>query len=167
MYELGSTRPVFRVAGMDQAAQLLVFFLNGQRHALHLASVERVVRAVSITPLPKAPNVVAGVINVQGRLLPVIATRRRFGLAEREIALSDRLIIAHTPQRLVALLVDAVAGVISYPAGDIVSPHAIAEGLEYVHGIVKLSDGLLLISDLAAFLSIDEKRALDASLATI
>ena len=62
---------------------IVVFTLDEQRYALHLLAVERVVRAVEVTALPEAPEIVLGVVNVKGRIVPVINVRRRFRLPER------------------------------------------------------------------------------------
>ena len=70
---------------MAQPVQIVVFALDDRRIALPLAAVERVVRAVEVTPLPKAPAVVLGAVNVQGNLVPVFHLRRRFRMPEREI----------------------------------------------------------------------------------
>src|SRR5277367_233894 len=73
----------------SQASHLVVFDLEEQRYALRLSAVEQVVRAVEITPLPKAPEIIRGVVNVHGRVVPVYHIRARFRLPEREIDLSD------------------------------------------------------------------------------
>lgn len=149
---------------MGPSARLVVFELDGGRYGLPLELVERVIRVVEITPLPKAPDVVLGVINVQGRLLPVASTRKRFGLSEREPGLSDQLIIARTPARSVALLVDEVTGVLEYSEGESLPAEAIVRGTDYVAGIVRQSDGMVLIHDLGRFLSLDEERHLDEAM---
>jgi purine-binding chemotaxis protein CheW len=141
--------------------QLVVFALEDQRYALHLSTVERIVRAVEMTPLPKAPEIVIGVINVQGRIIPVFNIRRRFHLPEREIELSDQLIIANTARRTVALVVDTVDGVIERLSEEITPADQVLPRIEYVEGIVKLENGLVLIHDLDKFLSIDEETKLD------
>jgi len=87
---------------------IVVFALEEPRYALLLSAVERVVRAVEITPLPKAPEIVLGIINAQGRIIPVIDVRQRFRMPTREMKLDDRLIIARTSRRQVALVVDSV-----------------------------------------------------------
>ena len=79
---------------MEQSNQYVVFTLDEQRYALHLAAVERIIPVVEITPLPKAPDLVLGIINVGGQIIPVIDTRKRFRLPERELNLSDVLITA-------------------------------------------------------------------------
>jgi purine-binding chemotaxis protein CheW len=147
------------------AESLVVFGLDEQRYALHLAAVERVVLVAETTPLPGAPEIVLGVINVQGRIIPVVDIRRRFRLPEREIRLSDHLIIASTSWRAVALVVDAVAGVIERPAGDLIAADRILPNLDYLKGVAKLDDGLILIHDLDAFLSPVEERKLEQALA--
>jgi purine-binding chemotaxis protein CheW len=143
---------------------LVVFTLDGLRYAAALDAVERVVRAVEITPLPKAPEVVLGAVNLQGDILAVADPRRRFGLPERSLVPSDQLLIARTRSRRLALRVDSVAGVFDYPDADIVAAEAIAPGARYLAGIVKLSDGMLLIQDLDRFLSLDEEKRLTQAL---
>lgn len=145
---------------------LVVFNLDGL-YALHLRNVERVVRAAEVTPLPRSPNIVLGVINAQGSILPVVNVRRRFRLTEREIELSDRLIIAKTSLRRLALLVDSVSGVIERAAKDVVPADAIVPRMDYIEGVTKLDDHILLIHDLDSFLSLDEERDLDQALDSI
>jgi purine-binding chemotaxis protein CheW len=149
---------------MNQSNRLVVFTLDEQRYALHLATVERVVRMVEITPLPKAPEIVPGVINVQGRIVPVVNLRRRFGLAERELHLSEHIILAHTLKRVVALVVDTVNGIIERSDHEVIAAQRILPGLEYVEGVTKLDEGLILIHDLGTFLSLEEEKMLDAAM---
>lgn len=139
---------------------LIVFTLDNWRYALPLPVVDRVVRMVAITPLPKAPDVVLGVVNIQGRVIPVINMRQRFHLPEREIALTDQLVVAHTARRPVALVADAVLDVIACPVQSLVAAGEVLPNIEYVEGVVKLADGLILIHDLDKFLSLEEENFL-------
>lgn len=149
---------------MGSSNQLVVFTLDDRRYGLPLSSVDRVIRAVEIIPLPKAPEIIAGVINVRGRVVPVVNIRKRFRLPAREIALSDQFVIAHTTRRPVGLVADAVADVIEHPGQDVVGAGNILPGLEYVEGVVKLRDGLVLIHDLDKFLSLEEDASLSAAM---
>ncbi|HVU24670.1 MAG TPA: chemotaxis protein CheW [Opitutus sp.] len=151
---------------MNPAGQFVVFGLDERRFALRLPTVERVVRVVAIDPLPKSPAIVLGVVNIGGRVTPVVDPRRRFHAPAREPVATDHLIVARTAQRPVALLVDSVMGVVEQPAGQITPADAILPGLDYVEGVVKLEDGLIFIHDLDTFLSLEEARTLDAALAT-
>ena len=140
--------------------QILVFSLDEQRYAVRSSVVERVVQAVEITPLPQAPEVVLGVVNVQGRIVPVYNFRKRLGLTERELQLSDQMIMARTSKRTVALLVDAVADLVFCADGDIVSSATVLPGSEQTGGILKHREGLIFIHDLDVFLSLSEEQCL-------
>lgn len=144
----------------------VVFILEGQRYALHLSAVHRTVRMVHITPLIKAPDIVLGIVNIQGQVTPVINVRRRFGLPEREIALTDQLIVAHTTRRPVALVADAVMDVVECSGQSMVTAESILPEAEYLEGVVKLENGLILIHDLDTFLSLEEENSLDRALET-
>jgi purine-binding chemotaxis protein CheW len=149
-----------------QMANHVVFCFDRLRVALRLACVERVVRVVDIAPLPDAPDIVLGIVNLEGRIIPVINMRKRFRLPERDIVLSDQLVIARTRQRSVALVTDAVSGIVEYAEPDIVVAETILPGLEYSDGVVKLSDGLILIHNLGRFLSLEEAASIDSAMAT-
>ncbi len=84
--------------------RLVLLTVDGQTYALHLEAVDRIVRAVEVTPLPGAPVIVLGAIDVEGRVLPVLNLRRRLRLPEREIGPADQFLIARTERRAVALL---------------------------------------------------------------
>jgi len=147
---------------MNSSNQLVTFMLDEQRYALNLAVTERAVRIVEITPLPAAPEVVMGVVNVQGRVLPVINIRKRFQLPQREIRLSDQLIIARTAKRPVALLADAVSGVIECPENDtLTAAEKILPEMPYVKGVARLDSELIFIYDLDQCLSLEEENTLD------
>jgi len=146
---------------MGKPNQLLVLTLGGERYGLVLSAVDSVVRAVDITPLPQAPDIVLGVVNVRGRVIPVINLRRRFRLPEREIVLTDQLIIAHTARRPVALVADTVSDVLEYPESSLAEAQSILADADYIEGVVKLSDGLILIHNLDTFLSLEEETSLD------
>jgi purine-binding chemotaxis protein CheW len=143
-----------------------VFTLDEQRYALPVRDVERIVRAVEVTPLPRAPDVVLGVVNVQGRIVPVFNLRRRFRMPEREIGLSDHLIVARASGRTVALVVDSAIGVMEWDEPDRVSAKAVTPGVEYVEGVVKRPDGMIFIHDLGTFLSSGETRQMEEALAS-
>lgn len=144
------------------AACWVSFTLDGQRYALPLESVSRIVRAAEVTPLPLAPDVVAGAMDLGGRILPVYNLRRRLRLPERPLALDDQFVIAHTARRPVALIVDRALGLIDVQPGD--DGAALAPHLRHLRGVLSLPDGLVLIHDLESFLSPEEEEALQSAL---
>jgi len=149
---------------MNKSVVLVVFTLDEQRYALHLHAVKRIVRAVELTSLPKAPEIVLGVVNVQGQVIPVMNLRNRFNLPGKEIDLSDQLIVSQTSRRTVALVVDAVSDVIECPGQVITTSGKILPDTEYVEGVLKLEDGLILIHDLDTFLSLEEEEKLNEAM---
>ncbi len=142
----------------------MVFSLDAGRYAIPLAAAERVVRAVEVTPLPAAPALVLGVIDVGGRVLPVFDTHARLGLPQRSIEPADHFLIARTSERTVVLVIDVAQGLIEQPADALVEAGLIAQGIEHIRGVISLEDGLVLIHDLEQFLSATESRALDEAL---
>jgi purine-binding chemotaxis protein CheW len=146
---------------MEVLRQLVVFSLNDRHYALHLSAVERIVPVVKITVWPRAPEIVLGVVNIAGRLVPALDIRKRFRLPQRDISLSDHMIIARTSRRPVALIVDAAVAVIERSRSEITAAERILPSAEYVEGVAKLDDGLILIHDLDTFLSPVEERDLE------
>jgi purine-binding chemotaxis protein CheW len=147
------------------ADQMLVFALDEQRYALRLNSVKRIVRIPEITLLPSAPEIVLGVVNVQGKIIPVIDIRKRFRLSHRDLDLSYQLVIACTSRRNVALVVDAAIGVIEPTEEGAIVAEGICPSLSYVEGVLQLHGGLILIHDLDTFLSLEEESVLEQAMA--
>ncbi len=144
----------------NKLRRLVVFALDGNRYALRLSAVERIVRVVEVTPLPQAPEIVLGVVNVQGRIISVVDIRKRFRLPGREMSLSDQLVIAHTSRRPVGLVADTVSGVAERSVQEVIAAETILPGIEYVEGAAKLEDGIVFIHDLDRFLSLEEEKTL-------
>jgi purine-binding chemotaxis protein CheW len=127
--------------------------------ALLAELVAEVVRAVEIEPLPQAPPVVSGVINVRGSLTPVIDLRRRLGLSSKPLSPDDHFIVAECGPRRVALHVDRALDLLSISDFP-VQPLGQDASSPYASGAVALEDGVLVIYDLAAFLSAGEAAML-------
>jgi purine-binding chemotaxis protein CheW len=145
---------------MNRLSRLVNFNLDDGKFALFLSAVMRIIRVVEITSLPKAPEIVLGVINMHGQVIPVFDIRKRFRLPPRDTHLGDQMIVASTLKRTVALLVDSVSDVIEISEEKIIAGEKILPGLEYVEGVLKTEDGMILIHDLEQFLSLQEEKAL-------
>ena len=142
-------------------AEVLVFHLAGQRFALASTVVREVVRAVAVVPLPNAPPIVEGVIDYRGTIVPVLDIRARFALPAAPLDVHQHFIVADA-QRRVAIRTDRVAQVLPI---DATQTHKIEDAAPYITGVVQLDDGLVLIHDLATFLSADEVTTLDHAIA--
>ncbi|TAL80643.1 MAG: purine-binding chemotaxis protein CheW [Bacteroidetes bacterium] len=144
--------------------QILVFTLDELAYALPLHTVVRVIHAVEVRHLSNAPEIIAGIINVQGQIIPVADIRKRFGLAERETDPDDRLIIAATGKRKIALFADTVSGIKDMTTGQFVNSKEALPFAGYIKGVAKVDNELILIYDLEQFLSLDEENVLEKAL---
>lgn len=149
---------------MAQPGQWVVFRLDDGRYALPLAAVERIVRAAEITPLPGAPGIVLGALDVAGEILPVFDLRRRFGWPARPLDPEDQFVIARSSRRTVVLAIDSAQGVVETSADAITDSQRLERGLEHIRGVMALEDGLVLIHDLEQLLSPDEALALERAM---
>lgn len=149
---------------MNTSDAYVVFTLDDRRFGLGLSSVERILRIVEITPLPGAPEIVIGVTNIQSQVVPVYNIRRRFNLPERETNLDDHLIVANTSTHKVAIVADRVSGLVECPWQEMAPAAGVLRSTEYVEGIIKQADGLIIIHDLDKFLSPAEKKILTTAI---
>ena len=144
--------------------ELLVFELAGVRYALRLPVVREVVHAVLISPLPEAPAVVEGIVDVRGELVPVYDLRARFGLPVRQLKPDERLVIAWTGTRLIAFRCERTEWIEHLEESDIEEAAALPGQGRHLEGVARLADGLVLIQDLEQFLDEAEAAALAEAL---
>ena len=151
-------------AATARELQLLCVDVAGNRCALPVDAVVEIHPAVQLVPLLDAPEVVVGMVNRRGRALPVLDLRRRLGLPPRPLQAADRLVVLRLPDRDVAMVVDAAVDVVTVEAETIDT--AVARSTEAVRtqGVAVLPDGLLVVLDVAAFLSCTESAELDEAL---
>lgn len=145
---------------METANPHVVFVLEGQRYALALEQVERLLRAVEITPLPESFGMVCGVINLQGRVVPVLDLRRRFGLPGREIDVRDQLLVVRSGQTLIALPVDDTLGLVFEAEGEPLETGNNDSQHAYVSSVLPVGGDLVMVLDVAVLLTPSELRAL-------
>jgi purine-binding chemotaxis protein CheW len=144
--------------------EVVVFTLDGRRYGVPAADVQEVVRAVLPTPVPGAPDVVEGVINLRGHIVPVFDLRRRFRLPRRDVTPTDHLIVVRFAERRAVLRVDRVDGLVRLAAADVEEAGGVVPGAEYISWLARLPEELVLVHDLRTFLSRREAEVLDAAL---
>jgi len=149
---------------VNSLGQLLVFAVGEQRYALDISRVQRVVRIVEITPYPGLPSIVAGVVNIQGEVVPVISLQRCLALEDRGVRLTDRLILLNLDRRRVALWVDDVLEVREYDKTQWISAEDILSQLKAVEGVVKNGEELLILQNPEGYLSRQDHDLLDSEL---
>ena len=144
------------------SSHYLVFTLEDQQYALGLEAVERVVRAVELTSVPEAPEILVGLINIRGKIVPVLDIRRRFHLPPRDMEIKDRIIVSRTSSRTIAVIADTIEGVAEFAQEEIHEARKILPDMEgYVEGVGKLNDDTVLIYDINKLFSIEEIQELN------
>jgi purine-binding chemotaxis protein CheW len=144
--------------------KILVFTLDELACALHVSSVVRVIRAMEISKLPKAPEIIKGTINFKGETIPVVDIRKRFGHLRRGTVPNDRIIIADTGKRKVAFFADSVSDIkeLESQRPEISSKSSSRTGSK--KDVPKTMNEIILIRDLENFLSHDEEKVLEEAL---
>lgn len=143
--------------------QLVVFRLGEDDFAMHIANVNEIIRQQKITPVPKAPPFVEGVTSLRGRVIPVIDLRKRFGLESRVESNLDRIIVVEHQDKLMGMMVDSVDAVLTVPF-DAIEPAdqlVVSVDSEFLAGIVRLEDRLIILVDQEQVLSSGEIKQLD------
>jgi purine-binding chemotaxis protein CheW len=147
-------------AGKEGLVQLVSFKIGDEEFGVQILKVQEIVRMMEITKVPKSPPFVEGIVNLRGRIIPVIDMRKRFNLPPKQRDRDTRIIVVGLEQGTVGFIVDAVSEVLRIPINTIESTPQLVLGVdtEYISGVGKLQDKLLIILDLDKILSVREKQ---------
>ena len=142
--------------------QLVTFHIAGEEFGVDILSVQEIIRPMQITMVPHAARFIEGVINLRGKVIPIIDLRRRFGLSTRDHDKHTRIIVIEINNMIVGFVVDSVSEVLRIPASTVEPPPPVVSGLEseYISGVGKLEDRLLILLDLNKLLSGEERDML-------
>ena len=142
--------------------QLVTFSIGEEEFGVDILKVQEIIRMMEITKVPRAPEFVEGVINLRGKVIPIIDLRRRFGMAARDHDKHTRIIVIEINSMIVGFVVDSVSEVLRIPSSTVEPPPPVVSGLEseYISGVGKLADRLLILLDLDRLLSSEERQSL-------
>ena len=137
------------VGGAD-ILQLVTFTMGKEEYAVDILKVQEINRMTEIAQVPNAPHYVEGLINLRGRVIPVVSLRKRFGFEEKENDEQARIMIMDIQGITIGLVVDAVSEVLRIPANTVEpTPHVASDmGTEFIKGIAKLEDRLIILIDM-------------------
>ena len=126
--------------------QLVTFSIDEEEFGVNILKVQEIIRIMEITRVPRSPEFVEGVINLRGRVIPIVDLRRRFGLAAIAHDKDTRIIVIELNSLVVGFIVDAVSEVLRIPADTVEPTPPVAAGVdsEYISGVGKLQDRLLI-----------------------
>jgi len=149
-------------SGRSGELQIVVCELADEHYGLDIARVFEIIRNQPITPVPRAPSFVKGVINLRGRIIPVVDLRGRFGMSDTEPTKETRIVVAESASTRVGLVVDSVSEVLLLPLDSVEPTPEVAAGAdaEYLRGIAKLGDRLVLLLELDGLFGLDDQHAL-------
>jgi purine-binding chemotaxis protein CheW len=145
--------------------QLVVFQLGAELYGCEISRVHEIIRLQSVTKVPRAPAFVEGVINLRGKVIPVVDLRRRFGLPTADHTRASRIVVVEIGDQVVGIVVDGVSEVLRVNSAIVEPPSPVVTGIdsEYLHGIAKLADRLVILLDLDRILAREERRALEVA----
>lgn len=140
---------------IDQFEQLVVFQLADEYYGVDIGAVNTIIRMQTVTTVPQTPRFVEGVTNLRGSIVPVIDLRKRFGLLASEPTKTSRIVVVEAAGMMIGMVVDAVAETLRLRADDIEPPSPVICSLdsEYLRGIGKQNDRLVILLDLEKILS--------------
>jgi purine-binding chemotaxis protein CheW len=146
--------------------QIVVFELGSEFFGMDIATVESIIKMQAITRMPHAPSFVEGLINLRGKVLPVIDLRKRFGMPSKEADKNNRIIVINLSGTEVGMVVDGVSEVLTI-SDEMVEPApkiATTVESEFITGIAKLDERLVILLDLGQVLSAQEQGSLEAAI---
>lgn len=144
--------------GNDDAGrllQLVTFTISSEEFGLDILQVQEIIRTMEITKVPRAPDSVEGVINLRGKVIPIVDLRKRFGMEPRSHDSHTRIMVVEIHAMIVGFVVDSVSEVLRIQSNTVEPPPLIVSGVdsEYINGVGKLDGRLLLLIDLDRLLS--------------
>lgn len=145
----------------NEELQLVIFRLAKEEYGLPITKVQEINRLVPITKLPQTPSFMEGIINLRGRIIPVIDLRKRFQLPADGQSDENRIIIVEVNGQTVGIIVDAVTEVVRLAGGSIEPPPpTFILDAQYIHGVGKLDERLLILLDIDKILTSQEEIVL-------
>jgi len=153
-------------SGKEKAMQLVGFNIGDELFGVNILSVQEIIRTTPITPIPDSPDFIEGVINLRGSIIPVIDLRKRLNLLTDGFDENNLwIVILNVDSRVTGFIVDHVTQVLKINSGIIKpAPDIVVAGLQsqYISGVCKIDDRLLVLLDFNQILRIDEIKKLKA-----
>ena len=130
--------------------QLVTFFLGEEIYGIDILAVHEIIRMQQITEIPRTASYVEGVINLRGKVIPVIDLRKRFNLPAGEETKDTRIIVVEIENKVIGMIVDGVSKVLRLPASLVEPPSPIMGGIDsnYIKGVGKVDNTLVVLLDL-------------------
>jgi purine-binding chemotaxis protein CheW len=143
--------------------QLVSFQLAKELYGIEITRVREIILITEISRIPQTPHYVKGLINLRSTVIPVIALRALFGLPESELTDDSRIMVLQASGKTIGVVVDAVSEVLRVKEEQVAPPPTVASmGKEYLTGLVKLNEQLLILLDIDRLLGHETSGVLAA-----
>jgi purine-binding chemotaxis protein CheW len=154
---------------MEKELQIVGFRIGSETYGVRIGAVREIVRVPEITAVPSAPDTVEGVINLRGKIIPVMDLRKRFGHTEIKPDKKNRILVVELENKLLGLIVNSASEVLKIPPSEIEAPGSVfADGESgYVTGVGKLSGRLIILLDISKLLHRPELKRLEEAAETV
>ncbi|MDD3846008.1 MAG: chemotaxis protein CheW [Syntrophorhabdaceae bacterium] len=143
--------------------QLVTFKLGTEEFGVDILKVQEINKMMNITKIPNAPVFIEGVINLRGKIIPIVDLRKRLGFREKPYDKSTRIIVVELEGLVLGFIVDSVSEVLRIPGNTIEPPPSMVAGIEseYIEGVGKLDDRLLILLELKKVFSSPERKDIE------
>jgi purine-binding chemotaxis protein CheW len=140
---------------VEATEHLVTFFLADEEYGVDVRAVQEIIRVGEITPVPRTPDHIKGVINLRGRIIPVVDLRTKLGVGAVTVARQTRIVVVKVRERLIGLLVDGASQVLKVPVSTIeAAPEEVLDvDAQTIRGVAKLADRLIILLDLGRVLA--------------
>lgn len=150
----------------NELIQLVSFNLDEEEYGVEVLKVREIIRMANITHMPNAPHYIEGIINLRGKVIPVISMRKKFGLQERGNSNSTRIMVMDVRGDLLGFIVDGVSEVIRIAGSEIQSPPmavSLDPSQECITGVISRGDRLLVVMEVGRLLDSSDYDTLAAT----
>ena len=150
---------------MSEMQQYVIFSINNQVYGVEILKIKEVVSYREITPLPNMKEFIKGIINLRGVILPVFDLRDKFKLPKTDFTPFHAIIVMEISGRMMGVIVDEISDVVELLPEEVQAASSLPPGVqaEYIQGIGKKDDGLIVLLDVDRLLSPEELEILDAT----
>lgn len=147
---------------LNDEMQLVIFKLGREEYGVSILQVQEIKRITEITRVPHTPDYIKGVINLRGSVLPVIDLKNRLNLPQQASTEDTRIIIVKVEELSIGMVVDAVSEVLTISQQNVDSPEVVAGSVaaNYLSGVGKLEDRLLILLNLEAIIGVGQDAGL-------
>ncbi len=144
----------------ERCIDLMGFRLGEEEYAVDIMRIREITPVLEMTPIPRAPGYISGVVSLRGNITPIFDPKKKIGLPQTERTHRSRIIVLNRDEEQVGIVVDAITGAAAVPMGSIEPPPAVIRGhqADYISGVARDDDRMLIVMDIDAVTQVEGAR---------